>query len=158
MGLSECGTSGGTSDSAFEMDSILYGDASCILLEAHKSLGCADELTGIMGSPTLFAEDAMASGVATVRTQRVQQNYMAILVAAIACFLLEAGWYSYFMQAWLNGIGRTSEWLHSAAGYNPALQFGTALLMAAFRWAALRRAASHRMGTPVSADQRKDRS
>jgi uncharacterized protein DUF1761 len=56
---------------------------------------------------------------------------MAILVAAIACFLLEAAWYSYFMQTWLNGIGRTREWLMSSAGYNPALQYGAALVMAA---------------------------
>jgi len=62
---------------------------------------------------------------------RVRQNYLAILVAAIANFLLEAGWYSYFMQTWLDGIGRTRQWLMSAAGYNPALQYGTALLSAA---------------------------
>jgi Protein of unknown function (DUF1761) len=73
----------------------------------------------------------MASGVALVSTQKVRQNYLAILVAAVACFLFEAAWYSYFMQAWLNGIGRTREWLMSAAGYNPALQYGTALVMAA---------------------------
>jgi hypothetical protein len=59
---------------------------------------------------------------------KVRQNYWAILVAAIACFLFEAGWYTLFMNPWLAGIGRTSEWLHSAAGYNPALQFGIALL------------------------------
>lgn len=62
---------------------------------------------------------------------RVRQNYLAIVIAAIACFLLEAGWYSYFMQPWLDGIGRTREWLMSAAGYNPALQYGTALVCAA---------------------------
>jgi hypothetical protein len=72
----------------------------------------------------------MASGVLSVQAQKVRQNYIAILVAAIACFLLEAGWYSYFMQTWLNGIGRTREWLMGAAGYNPALQYGTALVMA----------------------------
>ena len=60
----------------------------------------------------------------------VRQNYLAILIAAIACFLLEAGWYSYFMQPWLNGIGRTREWFMSQ-GVNPALQYGTALLAAA---------------------------
>jgi hypothetical protein len=61
---------------------------------------------------------------------RIRQNYLAILVAAIACFLLEAGWYSYFMQPWLNGIGRTMAWLVST-GVNPALQYGTALVSAA---------------------------
>jgi hypothetical protein len=73
----------------------------------------------------------MASGVVAISTSKVRLNYMAILVAAIACFLLEAAWYSYFMQTWLNGIGRTREWLMSAAGYNPAIQYGTALVMAA---------------------------
>jgi hypothetical protein len=62
---------------------------------------------------------------------RVRQNYLAIIVAAIACFLFEAGWYSYFLQTWLDGIGRTREWLMSPAGNNPALQYGTALVSAA---------------------------
>jgi hypothetical protein len=61
---------------------------------------------------------------------RVRQNYLAILVAAIACFLFEAGWYSFFLQTWLNGIGRSKEWL-MASGVNPAFQYGTALLSAA---------------------------
>jgi hypothetical protein len=73
----------------------------------------------------------MASGVLTVKAQRVRQNYLAILAAAIACFLFEAGWYTLFMQTWLNGIGRTMQWLESAAGYNPALQYGTAFVSAA---------------------------
>jgi hypothetical protein len=59
----------------------------------------------------------------------IKQNYLAIIVAAVACFLFEAGWYSFFMQAWLDGIGRTSEWL-MATGVNPLLQFGTALISA----------------------------
>jgi hypothetical protein len=62
---------------------------------------------------------------------RVRQNYLAIVVAAIACFLFEAGWYSLFLQSWIDGIGRTREWLMSAAGYNPALQYSTALISAA---------------------------
>ncbi len=61
----------------------------------------------------------------------VRQNYLANVIAAIACFLIEAAWYTYFMQPWLDGIGRTREWLMSAAGYNPALQYGTALVCAA---------------------------
>jgi len=72
----------------------------------------------------------MATTVSAIAVQRVRLNYLAILVAAIACFLLEAGWYSYFMKAWLSGIGRTMEWL-MAAGVNPALQYGTALVSAA---------------------------
>jgi hypothetical protein len=61
---------------------------------------------------------------------RVQQNYLAITLAAIACFLFEAAWYSFFLQAWLDGIGRTREWM-VGTGVNPALQYGTALLSAA---------------------------
>jgi hypothetical protein len=55
-------------------------------------------------------------------------NWVAILVAAIVSFLFEALWFSFFMKEWLIGIGRTEEWLKSAAGYNPALQYGTAIL------------------------------
>ena len=61
---------------------------------------------------------------------RVRQNYLAITLAAVACFLFEAAWYSYFLQSWLDGIGRTREWVVSS-GVNPALQYGTALLSAA---------------------------
>ena len=64
-----------------------------------------------------------------METKRVRQNYLAILVAAAACFAFEAGWYSIFLQAWLNGVGRTMAWLE-AAGVNPLLQYGTALLSA----------------------------
>ena len=60
---------------------------------------------------------------------RVRQNYLAITIAAIACFLIEACWYSIFQQTWLAGIGRTSQEL-MATGVNPALQFGTALVCA----------------------------
>jgi hypothetical protein len=55
-------------------------------------------------------------------------NWVAILVAAIVSFLFEALWFSAFMTQWLTGIGRTKEWLMSAAGYNPALQYGTAII------------------------------
>jgi hypothetical protein len=58
---------------------------------------------------------------------RVRQNYLAITLAAVACFLFEAAWYSYFLQTWLDGIGRTQQWLDHT-GVNLALQFGTALL------------------------------
>jgi hypothetical protein len=67
-------------------------------------------------------------GDLTIQEPRVRQNYLAISVAAVACFLFEAGWYSVFMQPWLNGIGRTREWLMGPAPLNPALQFGTALI------------------------------
>ena len=63
----------------------------------------------------------------TIQESRVKQNYLAILVAAVACFLLEAGWYSIFLQPWLDGIGRTTQWL-TTSGVNPALQFAVALV------------------------------
>ena len=62
--------------------------------------------------------------------KRVRQNYPAILVAAVACFLFEAGWYTIFLQTWIDGIGRSREWLMSQA-VNPLLQYATALLSAA---------------------------
>lgn len=61
---------------------------------------------------------------------RVRQNYFAILVAAIACFLLEALWYSVFLNPWLKGIGRTMDWL-TAQGVSFPLQCATALVSAA---------------------------
>ena len=66
----------------------------------------------------------------TIEQSRIRLNYLAILVAATACFLLEAGWYTYFMQPWLDGIGRTMEWLEHS-GVNPAFQYSTAFVSAA---------------------------
>jgi hypothetical protein len=57
---------------------------------------------------------------------RVRQNYWADIVAAIACFVLEAVWYSVFYQSWLNGIGRTQEWAGSTKSLFP-FQCATAL-------------------------------
>lgn len=73
----------------------------------------------------------MKIDVPATRSEGVRQNYLAILVAAIACFLLEVAWYSFFRETWLAGIGRTREWLVDPAGYNPALQYGTAILASA---------------------------
>ena len=61
---------------------------------------------------------------------RVKQNDLANIVAAVAAFLIEAGWCSYFQQARLKGLDRTPAWL-SATGVNPALQYG-----AGFGWSA----------------------
>lgn len=72
----------------------------------------------------------MATEVPAMQAARVRQNYLAIAVAAIACFLLEVGWYSYFLQTWLDGIGRTRQWMLST-GISPAIQYGTALVSAA---------------------------
>lgn len=66
----------------------------------------------------------------TSEEPRVRQNYMAILIAAVAYFLLQVGWASMFLQPWLDGIGRTREWAMSP-GINQALQYGTALIAAA---------------------------
>ena len=66
----------------------------------------------------------------TEEQPRVRQNYLAITIAAVACFLLYVGWYSIFQQPWLDGLGRTREWL-LATGVNPALQYATALVSAA---------------------------
>ena len=72
----------------------------------------------------------MAVGVPVLQMTRIRQNYLAIAVAAIACFLLEAGWYSSFYIPWLSGIGRTDDWLrHNGPGI--PIQFATALVMAA---------------------------
>jgi hypothetical protein len=71
----------------------------------------------------------MAPDVPVVETRRVKHNNVAILVAAIVCFLLEAGWYSFFNQVWLSGTGRTREWL-MAQGVSPAVQYGTAIVAA----------------------------
>lgn len=63
------------------------------------------------------------------KQSRIRQNYLAIVLAAVACFLFEAAWYSYFLEAWIDGIGRTREWL-MASGVNPSVQYATALLSA----------------------------
>lgn len=57
----------------------------------------------------------------------IKLNWVAILVAAIASFLFEALWFTTFMNAWLEGVGRTKEYL-LAAGVTPALQYGVAIL------------------------------
>jgi hypothetical protein len=63
----------------------------------------------------------------TESTSRVRQNYLAIVVAAIVCFLFEAGWYSIFIRTWLAGTGRTVEWMMST-GVSPAVQYAVALI------------------------------
>ena len=58
---------------------------------------------------------------------RVQHNYLAIAVAAVASFVFEMAWYSVFLDTWLKGVGHDRVWLEQT-GANPALQFGAALL------------------------------
>jgi hypothetical protein len=62
-----------------------------------------------------------------METKRVRQNYLAIAVAAVACFLFEAAWYGVFLDVWLRGIGHDRAWLENT-GVNPALQWLGALL------------------------------
>lgn len=78
----------------------------------------------------------MAVGIPVLQMARVRQNYPAILVAAIACFLFEAIWYTIFLKTWIAGIGRTMEWLMSS-GMKPAYQYATAVVMAALMAAAI---------------------
>jgi len=71
----------------------------------------------------------MATNVLAPVEPRIRHNYLAILVAGIASFVLEAIWYSVFLNAWTAGIGRTMEWLH-ANSPNFGLQLATALAAA----------------------------
>ncbi len=59
--------------------------------------------------------------------KRVKQNYLAIAVAAVVCFLFEAAWYTVFLDVWLKSIGHDRAWLKHS-GVNPLLQWGSALL------------------------------
>lgn len=59
---------------------------------------------------------------------KIRLNWVAILVAAIAAFIFEALWFSVFMNEWLAGIGRTREWVMSASGVTPAVQYATAII------------------------------
>ena len=72
----------------------------------------------------------------SIEKPRIQQNYWAILVAAIANFAFEACWYTVFLQRWLDGTGRTMAWL-VGTGVSPILQYGTALVSAAVMAAAI---------------------
>lgn len=58
----------------------------------------------------------------------VKLNWLAILVAALTCFFFEAVWFSLFMIPWLEGVGRTHEYLTTVATIAPAVQYGTAFL------------------------------
>lgn len=58
----------------------------------------------------------------------VKLNWIAILVAALACFFFEAIWFSLFMIPWLEGVGRTHEYLTTVATITPGTQYVTAFL------------------------------
>jgi hypothetical protein len=67
---------------------------------------------------------------------RVRHNYLAIAVAAVACFVFEAAWYWLFLDVWLKGIGHDRAWLEKS-GVNPLLQWIAALLAEALVAAAI---------------------
>ena len=58
----------------------------------------------------------------------IRLHWPALVVAMLASFLFEAGWFSVFLKPWLAGIGRTMEWLMSQPHITPPLQYGVALL------------------------------
>jgi Protein of unknown function (DUF1761) len=62
-----------------------------------------------------------------MNSPRIRQNYLAILVAGVACFLFEVAWYTLFLDVWLKGIGHDRAWLEHT-GVNPILQWLGALL------------------------------
>lgn len=62
-------------------------------------------------------------------TRTVRQNYLAIVVAGLAYFVLQAIWFTLFMDRWLEGIGRTRQYL-MGSGVSPAFQYGAAFLSA----------------------------
>jgi hypothetical protein len=62
---------------------------------------------------------------------RVRQNYLAIVAAALASFIFEAVWFSVFINTWLAGIGKTMQSMVAqgkAAGMNQWEQYGVALV------------------------------
>lgn len=67
---------------------------------------------------------------------RVRQNYLAIAVAAIACFVFQAIWYSLFLQPWLRGVSRTLNDLR-ATGVSEYWPYTIALMVAAMVAAAI---------------------
>lgn len=68
----------------------------------------------------------MATTFPIAQAQRVRHNWLAILAAAIACFLLEAVWYSFFIVPWMSGIDRSQQWLTSH-GANVGIRFAVAI-------------------------------
>jgi len=67
---------------------------------------------------------------------RVRQNYLAIVVAALACFVFDAIWYTVFLQQWLRGVIRTIPDL-KATGVSEYWSYGIALAMAMVMAAAI---------------------
>jgi ABC-type thiamin/hydroxymethylpyrimidine transport system permease subunit len=62
------------------------------------------------------------------REPEVVINYLAIVGAAVASFILEIIWFGYLMRPWLNGLGECSGWYSPHANIQPAIQFGVAFV------------------------------
>ena len=58
----------------------------------------------------------------------IRLYWPALVVAMIVSFLFEAGWFSAFLKPWLNGIGRSMDWMTSQPGVSVPIQFAVALL------------------------------
>lgn len=64
---------------------------------------------------------------------RVRQNYLAIVTAALVSFIFEAVWFLTFMNTWLAGIGKTMQSMVAegkAAGMNEWEQYAVAFVCA----------------------------
>jgi hypothetical protein len=55
----------------------------------------------------------------------------AIIAAMLVSFLFSAGWFSYFMTPWLDGIGRTMEFFHQMPKWLVPVQFAVSLICSA---------------------------
>jgi len=58
----------------------------------------------------------------------IRLHWPALVIAMLASFLFDAAWFSFFLKAWLAGIGRTMEWLMSQPHITPPIQYAVALL------------------------------
>jgi hypothetical protein len=70
--------------------------------------------------------------------RKVRLNYLAILVAALVYFAVQAVWFTVFMKEWLAGIGKTLDQLQRA-GTSVVLAYGISfvgalVLAAAISW------------------------
>jgi hypothetical protein len=54
-------------------------------------------------------------------------NHVAVIVAAVVYFVLGAGWFTFFSQAWLAGIGKTMEQMQHS-GVPPAVPYALAFV------------------------------
>ena len=67
----------------------------------------------------------------------MQINYLAVVVAAVAGFLLGWGWYTVFGKAWMAGLGKKKEDCDKAMPIAPMVIAGVACLVMAYMLAGL---------------------